>query len=60
MPNTVGILETDSKTAVCDGGGGPLGHSGTLLQIGNGNEIECSYFSQVYQYRCRVLLDTAN
>ena len=60
MPKPVEILETDSKTVACDGGGGPLGHSRILLQIGHGNEIECSYFSRVYQYRRRVLLDTAN
>ena len=60
MPKPVEILKTDSKSAVCDGGGRLLGHSRILLQIGNGNEIECSYFSQVYQYRCRVSLDTAN
>ena len=41
MLKPVEILETDSKTAVCDGGGGPLGHSRILLQIVSGNEIEC-------------------
>ena len=34
MPKPIEMLETDSKTAVCDSGGGLLGHSRILLQNG--------------------------
>ena len=54
MPKPVEILETDSKTVACDGGGGPLGHPRVFLQIGQENEIECPYCGRVYKYRRRV------
>jgi uncharacterized Zn-finger protein len=60
MPKPVEILETGSKTVVCDGGGGPLGHPRIFLQIGNDNRIECPYCGRVYKYRNKVLLDTAS
>ena len=40
MPKPVEILETESRTVACDGGGGALGHPKVVLQIGNQNEIE--------------------
>ena len=60
MPKPVEILETDSKTVACDGGGGALGHPRVFLQIGQENEIECPYCGRVYRYRRKVLLDTAS
>ena len=60
MAKPLEILETNSKTVVCDGGGGALGHPRVFLQIGQENEIECPYCGRVYKYRHRVLLDTAS
>ena len=60
MAKPLEILETNSKTVVCDGGGGALGQPRVFLQIGQENEIECPYCGRVYKYRRRVLLDTAS
>ena len=59
MPKPVEILETESRTVACDGGGGALGHPKVFLQIGNQNEIECPYCGRIYKYRKRVSLYAA-
>ena len=56
MPKPVEILETESRTVACDGGGGALGHPKVFLQIGNQNEIECPYCGRIYIYRKKVPL----
>ena len=56
MPKPVEILETESRTVACDGGGGALGHPKVFLQIGNQNEIECPYCGRIYKYREKVPL----
>ena len=59
MPKPLEILESNSKTVVCDRGSGALGHPQVFLQIRQENEIECQYRGLVYKHRRRVLLDTA-
>ena len=56
MPKPVEILETESTTVACDGGGGALGHPKVFLQICNQNEIECPYCGRIYKYRKKVPL----
>ena len=56
MPKPLEILETESRTVACDGGGGGLGHPKVFLQIGNRNEIECPYCGRIYKYRKKVPL----
>ncbi len=45
------IIETDSKTVACDGGGGPLGHPRVYLNLGDDGKIECPYCSRLYVLR---------
>jgi len=45
------IIETDSKTVACDGGGGPLGHPRVYLNLGDAAKIECPYCSRLYVLR---------
>jgi uncharacterized Zn-finger protein len=40
----------DSKTAVCDGGIGVLGHPRVFLAIDETGEIECPYCSRRFVY----------
>jgi uncharacterized Zn-finger protein len=37
------IIKVDKTSAVCDGGGGPLGHPKIYLEMGNKTEIDCPY-----------------
>lgn len=39
-PETV---EVEASKAVCDGGGGPLGHPKVYLEIGEKPFVECPY-----------------
>ena len=41
------IIHVDSRTAVCDGGGGGLGHPRVFLRIAEG-EVMCPYCSRLY------------
>jgi uncharacterized Zn-finger protein len=40
------VIYVDSRTAVCDGGGGALGHPRVFLAIDDSNEVECPYCSR--------------
>ena len=60
MSKPLEILESKSKTVVCDRGSGTLSHPRVFLQIRQENETECPYRGLDYKYRRRVLLDTAD
>ena len=40
------VIFVDSRTAVCDGGGGVLGHPRVFLAIDRSGEVECPYCSR--------------
>ncbi len=40
------VIYVDSRTAVCDGGGGALGHPRVFLAIDKSGEVECPYCSR--------------
>jgi uncharacterized Zn-finger protein len=40
------VIYVDSKTAVCDGGVGVLGHPRVYLAIDQSGEVECPYCSR--------------
>jgi len=44
------VIESESKTVGCDGGGGALGHPLVYLEMGEKSEITCPYCS------CRFVL----
>jgi uncharacterized Zn-finger protein len=44
------VTYVDSKTAVCDGGGGVLGHPRVFLAIDAAGEVECPYCSRRFVY----------
>lgn len=53
MPDVIEEIEgiyLDSKTAVCDGGGGVLGHPRVFLAIDRSGEVECPYCSRRFIY----------
>jgi uncharacterized Zn-finger protein len=37
------IIEVDSPTVACDGGGGVLGHPKVYLNMGDDDFVECPY-----------------
>jgi uncharacterized Zn-finger protein len=37
------IIETDSTTVSCDGGGGALGHPRVYLNLGADGAVDCGY-----------------
>ena len=37
------IIKVDKTSAVCDGGGGALGHPKIYLEMGSKTEIDCPY-----------------
>jgi uncharacterized Zn-finger protein len=44
------VTYVDSKTAVCDGGVGVLGHPRVFLAIDETDKIECPYCSRIFVY----------
>jgi uncharacterized Zn-finger protein len=44
------VFYLDSRTAVCDGGGGVLGHPRVFLAIDRSDEVECPYCSRRFIY----------
>jgi uncharacterized Zn-finger protein len=44
------VIYVDSRTAVCDGGGGVLGHPRVFLAIDASGEVECPYCSRRFVY----------
>jgi uncharacterized Zn-finger protein len=42
------IIEVETTTVACDGGGGPLGHPRVYLTLSKDGEIECPYCSRKY------------
>lgn len=53
MPDVTEEIEVtfvDSKTAVCDGGIGVLGHPRVFLAIDESGEVECPYCSRRFVY----------
>ena len=45
-----GVIYVDSKTAVCEGGIGVLGHPRVFLAIDQTGEVECPYCSRRFVY----------
>ena len=43
MAKPLEILETNSKTVVCDGGGEALGHPRVFLEIDEHGYVDCGY-----------------
>ena len=50
MTEGIEVLYVDSRTAVCDGGGGALGHPRVFLAIDGSGEVECPYCSRRFVY----------
>jgi uncharacterized Zn-finger protein len=44
------VIYVDSRTAVCDGGVGVLGHPRVFLAIATTGEVECPYCSRRFVY----------
>jgi uncharacterized Zn-finger protein len=40
------VIQSESRTVGCDGGGGALGHPLVYLDMGEKSEITCPYCSQ--------------
>jgi uncharacterized Zn-finger protein len=44
-------VEVDSRSVVCDGGEGPLGHPRVFLAIDRSGQVECPYCSRRFVLR---------
>ena len=44
------VIYVNSRTAVCDGGVGALGHPRVFLAIGQSGEVECGYCSRRFVF----------
>ena len=42
------VIEVESHSVGCDGGGGPLGHPLVYLSLDAGGKTECPYCSRLY------------
>ncbi len=42
------IIEADSPTVACDGGGGALGHPRVFLNMGDKAQVDCPYCGRRY------------
>ncbi|MHC8508689.1 MAG: zinc-finger domain-containing protein [Rhodospirillales bacterium] len=51
MDENGGGIAVSSRSARCDGGGGPLGHPAVYLKIGPEDEIACPYCSRRFVLR---------
>lgn len=49
--NAEETIPVDSRSAACDGGGGPLGHPRVYLSLGREGRVECPYCSRIYTLR---------
>jgi len=45
------VIEVDSETVACDGGGGPLGHPRVYLNMQGRGFIECGYCDRRFVLR---------
>jgi uncharacterized Zn-finger protein len=45
------VIEVETTTVACDGGGGALGHPRVYLTLSKEGEIECPYCSRKYVLR---------
>lgn len=50
IPEEIEVTYVDSRTAVCDGGVGVLGHPRVFLAIDDSGEVECPYCSRRFVY----------
>jgi uncharacterized Zn-finger protein len=50
VTDEIEVFYVDSRTAVCDGGGGALGHPRVFLAIDRSDEVECPYCSRRFIY----------
>lgn len=53
----MGAFETiviDEMVAVCNGGGGPLGHPRVYLNLAPAGRVECPYCSRLYVNRAML------
>ena len=48
------IIEIDSATIACDGGGGALGHPRVFLNMGDEAHIDCPYCGRQYVLKADV------
>ena len=46
-PAPTEVIEVDSRTVACDGGGGALGHPRVFLRI-PGHDVMCPYCSRLF------------
>ncbi len=42
-PDPSDVVEAETETVKCDGGGGALGHPRVFLKIGQAGWVECPY-----------------
>lgn len=45
------IIEVDGTRAICDGGGGTLGHPRVFLEMGDKDYVECPYCDRRFVLR---------
>jgi uncharacterized Zn-finger protein len=48
MPNTIEVVYADGDSAVCDGGGGALGHPKVYLAIDPTGRVTCPYCGRLF------------
>lgn len=51
VPAAPEIIETDSATVACDGGGGALGHPRVYLTMGEKGWVECPYCDRLFKLK---------
>lgn len=45
------VVEVDTQSVACDGGGGPLGHPLTYYELGADGEATCGYCDKKFVLR---------
>jgi uncharacterized Zn-finger protein len=48
MPDTIEVCYVDGASAVCDGGGGVLGHPKVYMAIDHTGRVTCSYCGRLF------------
>jgi uncharacterized Zn-finger protein len=59
-PQPPEIIEVETRTVACDGGGGPLGHPRVWLNLGADGKVDCPYCDRLFVLKPGAKLSDAH
>jgi Uncharacterized protein conserved in bacteria len=59
-PQPPEIIEVETRTVACDGGGGPLGHPRVWLNLSASGKIDCPYCDRQFVLKSGAKLSDAH